>query len=284
MQNITTQYGKLIPQYTTDDLRKRDLFPVEYHANGTVKAVPLETQTTIETPVGDVPAELISFHENGTINRIFPLNGKLSGYWSQEDEVGLADPLTINTPAGIVTARILSLGFFDSGALRSITLWPEETASVPTPQGLMKTRIGVSFTLDGNVNSLEPAKPTQIKTIVGEIMAFDPDAVGVNGDINSLAFNEMGEVVRVSTTLTRVTAVAPDGSTMSFSPECRDSLCSESEQEVVPMRIGINDDVVTVQTNPNRPAARIPRAGRAFFAQPFLPQLAQPFTGLRCSV
>ena len=95
MQTISTQYGDLIPQYTDDDLRKREILPVEYHPSGALKAVPLETQTIIATPAGDIPAELISFHENGTISRIFPLNGKLSGYWSQEDEAGagrVADP------------------------------------------------------------------------------------------------------------------------------------------------------------------------------------------------
>ena len=284
MQQLTTRYGLLTPQYTTDDLRKRDLFPVEYHRSGTIKSVPLETQTNIETPAGTVPAELVSFHENGAINRIFPLNGKLSGYWNQEDEAGLAEPLTLNTPVGIVTARVLSLGFFENGALRSITLWPEETASIPTPQGMMEARIGISFTPDGKVQSLEPARPTPVKTVAGEITAYDFDAVGVNGDANSLAFDETGEVVRVSTTLTRLTAVTPDGRTTTFTPECRESLCSESEQEVVPMTIGIDDAAVKVRTNPDQPFTRIPREGHVFFAEPFLPQLAQPFSGLRCSV
>lgn len=284
MQTITTPYGDLVPQYTTDDLRKRDLYPVEYHPNGTPKSVPLEAQTAIETPVGTVPAELISFHENGCLNRVFPLNGKLSGYWSQDDEAALAEPVTLNTPVGILTLRILSLGFFDNGALRSITFWPEDTVSIATPAGPMDTRIGISFTPDGRVRSLEPARPTSVKTMAGEITAFDPDAVGVNGDANSLIFGDDGEILRVTTTLTRLTAVSPEGRNTPFTPEQRESLCSEAEQEVVPMTIRFEADTVTIWTNPDRPGARIPREGHVFFAEPFLPQLAQPFSGLRCSV
>jgi len=284
MEPIITPYGRLIPQHTTDDLRKRDLFPVEYHRSGGVKSVPLETQTPIETPAGVVPAELVSFHENGGLNRIFPLNGKLSGYWSQEDEAALAEPVTLNTPVGIITARVLGLGFFDNGALRSVTLWPEDTLTIPSPAGMMEMRIGVSFTPGGDVRSLEPARPTPIKTLAGEIVAYDPDAVGVNGDANSLVFDGDGNVARVATTLTRLTAVFPDGRTTPFAPEQRESLCSESEQEVVPMVIGFEKDAVTVQTDPDGPVTRIPRQGHVFFAEPFLPQLSNPFAGLRCSV
>ncbi len=284
MEPITTPYGQLIPQHTTDDLRKRELFPVEYHPSGGVKSLPLESQTPMRTPVGVVPAELVSFHENGVINRIFPLNGKLSGYWSQEDEAGLAEPVTLTTPAGLLTVRVLGLSFYDTGALRSITLWPEETMSIPSPAGPVVTRIGVCFTPDGAVRSLEPAKPTPIATPAGEIMAYDPDAVGVNGDVNSLAFDDRGEVARVATTLTRLTGVSPDGRTTAYVPEQRESLCSESEQEIVPMVISFSPDEVTVRTNPDAPATRIPRQGHVFFAEPFLPQLSSPFSGLRCSV
>ncbi|MBG0789694.1 MAG: hypothetical protein H0S80_04260 [Desulfovibrionaceae bacterium] len=284
MQTITTRYGELIPQHTTDDLRKRDLYPVERHPSGGIKSVPLETQTNIETPAGIVPAELVSFHENGRLNRVFPLNGKLSGYWSQEDEAGLARPVTLNTPVGILTIRILSLGFFENGALRSITFWPEDTVSVSTPVGPVETRIGISFTPDGKIRSLEPARPTPVRTVAGEITAFDPDAVGVNGDVNSLEFDEDGGIVRVATTLTRLTAVSPDGGITTFAPCLRESLCSESEQETTPMTVRFGKDAVIVQTGPNRPGERIPRAGHVFFAGPFLPQLARPFSGLRCRV
>jgi hypothetical protein len=284
MQTISTQYGELIPQHTSDDLRKREILPVEYHGSGGLKSVPLEIQTVIATPAGDIPAELISFHENGTINRIFPLNGKLSGYWSQDDEAALAKPLTLTTPIGPIRAKVLSVSFYDDRSLRSLTLWPGETLSVPTPAGPIEARIGVSFTRDGKVRSLEPAKPTSVPTRAGEMTAYDPDAVGVNGDANSLVFDEEGKVCRVITTLTKLTVVHPDGHTHCHIPENRESLCSEAEQEVVPMIVTFTKDAVSVSTDPDVPPTTLPREGHVFFAEPYLPQLANPFVELHCSV
>jgi len=284
MQTISTQYGELIPQHTDDDLRKREILPVEYHASGALKSAPLETQTMFSTSVGEIPGELVSFHENGAINRIFPLNGKLSGYWSQDDEFGLTKPVTLTTPIGLVRAKVMSVSFYDDGSLRSLTLWPSETLSVPTPVGPIETRIGVSFDRDGKVRSLEPAKPTVVPTRAGEINAYDPDAVGVNGDANSLMFDEDGKVCRVITTLTKLTVVHPDGHTHCHIPENRESLCSEAEQEVVPMTVTFTQDTVSVSTNPDAAPLTLPREGHVFFTESYLPQLANPFVELHCSV
>ncbi|MCJ2163487.1 MULTISPECIES: hypothetical protein [unclassified Pseudodesulfovibrio] len=284
MQIISTQYGDLIPQHTDDDLRKREILPMEYHPSGSIKSVPLERQTTIVTQAGELPAELISFHENGVINRIFPLNGKLSGYWSQEDEAGLAEPITLISPIGVLTAKFLSVSFYENQSIRSVTLWPGETLSVPTPVGVIETRIGISFTRDGKVRSLEPAKPTLVKTLAGEMAAFDPDVVGVNGDANSLAFDESGEVCQVITTLTKLKVITPDGHTQGFTPEYRDSLCGDTDKEVVPMKVRFNEREVTVQITPDAGALHLPRAGHVFLAEPYLPQLTHPFGTLRCSI
>jgi hypothetical protein len=274
----------LIPQHTSDDLRKREILPVEFHGSGGVKSVPLENQMVIATPAGEIPAELISFHENGAINRIFPLNGKLSGYWSQDDEAGLSKPVTLTTPIGLVRVKVLSVSFYDDRSLRSLTLWPGETLSVPTPAGPIEARIGVSFTPDGKVRSLEPAKPTTVPTRAGEMTAYDPDAVGVNGDANSLVFDEDGKVSQVITTLTKLTVVHPDGHTHCHIPENRESLCSEAEQEVVPMTVSFTKDTVSVSTDPDAVPLTLPREGHVFFAEPYLPQLANPFVELHCSV
>ncbi|WP_319584150.1 hypothetical protein [uncultured Pseudodesulfovibrio sp.] len=284
MQTISTQYGELIPQHTDDDLRKREILPVEYHATGAVKSVPLEKQTIFSTSIGEIPGELVSFHPNGTINRIFPLNGKLSGYWSQDDEAGLSKPVSLTTPIGLIQVKVLSVSFYDDRSLRSLTLWPGETLSVPTPVGPIEARIGISFTRDGKVRSLEPAKPTTVPTRAGEMTAYDPDAVGINGDANSLEFDEEGKVCRVITTLTKLTVVHPDGHTHCHVPENRESLCSEAEQEVVPMTVTFTKDTVSVSTDPDAAPLTLPREGHVFFAEPYLPQLANPFVELHCSV
>jgi hypothetical protein len=281
---LETPLGPLTPQHTTDDLRKKEVQPVVFHQSGVIRYLPLESQTMVPTPAGDIAAEMVTFHPDGCLSRIFPLNGKLSGYWSQEDEAGLAAPTTLLTPVGVITAMIINVSFYPSGAMRSITLWPGQALSIPTPAGVIQTRMGVAFGPDGAVRSIEPSKPTPVATPAGEIMAYDPDAVGINGDVNSLVFDDDGGVARIATTLTRLTVAAPDGRTTTFLPEERESLCGDTEREMVPMTVQFTAGTVIVRTSPETLPALIPRAGHAFFTAPYLPQLAHPFGQLRCSI
>lgn len=284
MEAVTTPYGEFIPQHTADDLRKKEILPISYHDNGTIRSLPLENQTVIATPAGDIPAELISFHENGALNRVFPLNGKLSGYWSQDDEAALAEPVTLETPSGTIVSKIISIGFYDNGLIRSITLWPGETVLITTPAGKLGARIGLSFTLDGKLQSIEPDTPTPVSTFMGDITAYDPDAVGVNGDRNSLMFAENGDIVSVTTTLSRIKVVSPDGRKTMYTPEYRESLCGDEETEVVPMAVGIIDGTVTIQQDPDRAPVVIPMDQHVFYAEPHLPQIENTLGALRCSV
>jgi len=284
MTSFTTRYGDLTPQTSASELRRKDIEPITYHGNGQVKSIPLETQTPIVTPAGIIPAELISFHENGTINRIFPLNGKLSGYWTQEDEESLTAPVRLLTPLGKREARVISVSFYDNEAIRSITLWPGETIPVSTASGFIEARIGISFTRDGAIESLEPATPSLVKTLAGEITAFDPDAVGVNGDANSLVFDKDGNVIRVTTTLSKLKAVHPNGTISHFAPGTRESLCSESEEEIVPMVVSIGKQTIAIQTTATAPACKVPLDQHLFFTEPYLPQLANSLERMHCSI
>ncbi|KAB1443165.1 hypothetical protein [Pseudodesulfovibrio senegalensis] len=272
MQPIQTKYGDLIPQHTTDDLRKKEVLPVRYHENGTPKTVPLEMQTSIPTPVGNIPAELVTFHENGTLKRVFPLNGKLSGYWGESDEAALAEPTPVQTPAGMITAKVIAISFHENEAIRSLTLWPGEVVSLVTPVGPMKARIGISFDRNGMLRSLEPASPTSVTTPIGDIMAFNSDALGVNGDMNSLVFDARGAVARVTTTLSQLSVVRPNGESDLFKPLYRESYCSETEQEPVPMIVAIGKDTITIQTHCDLPTIRIPTADHVFLSESPLPR------------
>lgn len=284
MADISTPYGVFTPQRTANELRRKEIMPVTYYRSKQVRSIPLEKQTVVSTPVGEVPAELVSFHENGTLNRVFPLNGKLSGYWSQEDEEKLAKPVTLTTPAGIFTAKIIGVGFHDNEALRSITLWPEETITVDTPAGYIKTRIGISFTRDGRIQSIEPAAPTPVETFAGTITAFDPDAVGVNADDNSLAFGADGSITKIATTLNCLKAVHPNGSHTMFIPAVRESLCGDTEEEIVPMVVKMDGSNVEIRTDAELPSTSIPKADHLFFAEPYLMQLARTLEVMRCAV
>lgn len=284
MRPITTQYGELIPQHTTDDLRKKEILPVTLHANGMHKSIPLEKETTITTPVGDISAELVTFHDNGTLNRIFPLNGKLSGYWGEADELELAKPITLRTSAGDITAKIISISFYDNETLRSLTFWPGEVVDVLTPAGPMKVHTGLSFSLNGALRSLEPASPTPISTIIGDITAFDPDAMGVNGDINSLVFDSHGNVKQVTTTLSRISVIHPDGQAILYKPLFRESYCSETEQEPIPMVIKIEEHTISICTHSDHPPTCIPIADHVFFSESHLPQLETGIAHMACGL
>lgn len=281
---LKTSLGDFVPQYTTDDLRKKEVLPVVFYKSGLLRTLPLEQQTMVSTPAGETPAELITFHPNGNVNRVFPLNGKLSGYWSQEDEADMAKLMTLHTPVGTIKTKAIGVGFHENKALRSITFWPDEAVTILTPIGSIEARIGISFATNGTIQSLEPAKPTPVKTMVGEITAYDPDAVGINGDTNSLVLDEQGEVKRVATTLTRLTVIDPDGKTSTFTPQYRESLCGDTEQEIVPMIISFGDVSISIQLDQDAPGTCFPRSGHLFSTTPYLPQLFQPIGIMRCSI
>jgi hypothetical protein len=281
--DLDTSLGRLRPQHTIDDTRHMTLAPVTFHRNGQVRSLPLETRTVLATPVGDLPAELVTFHENGAVARVFPLNGKLSGYWTEADEARLADPLTVATPLGPVTARIVAVAFDPLGRLRSLTLWPEEEVAVKAPVGQAPVRMGLSFYADGALRSLEPARPLEVPTPVGPVWAFDPDAVGVSGDDNSLVFSPSGEVLRVATVRTAVSARLPDGTRQVVTPGTRESLCGDSELEAVALVLEFSLDAVTARTAPKQALARVPLVGTVFTTRPHITAFATPLKPRRCA-
>lgn len=280
----STEAGELLAQHSTDDLRRKTLQPVSMYSNGKVKSLPLEDRTPVFTPVGIIEAEMVTFYKSGKLKRVFPLNGTLSGYWTQEDEGKLADPLTLETPVGPLCVKVISLCFYETGTLRSITFWPGEEPIVQTPAGPVRTRIGISFSPEGRIRSLEPAEPTPLQTSIGKITAYDSDAVGINGDSNSLVFDDEGRVAAMSSTLNMITARHYSGAEFVFVPELRDSLCSESEREIVPMRMIFDEQGIEISLRPYSEPSYVDFAEYEISVTPFLPQLDNLSRGLICSV
>jgi hypothetical protein len=216
---LSTPAGVLVPQYEPEDPRRQRVQPVELHPGGGLKAVSLQEKEVIETPVGPMAAERVTFHPGGQLRRVFPLDGKISAYWSVENETALAGPQHMETPLGVVSARIISVHFFPSGALRSVTLWPGERATIATPQGPASVSVGFSFHESGALRSFEPDAPFEAKTPIGTVLAFDTDPEGgMAADLNSLQFDEAGNVTALTTATDKVVvtckAVAeagPDG-------------------------------------------------------------------------
>lgn len=224
---LDTPLGRLIPQFSTDDMRRPKVEPLLFHPNGTLRSIALEERTEVATPLGPMRAELLTFYPCGNLRRVFPLNGKLSGYWTEKEEAALIEPMTVATPAGTVTARLVGVQFHPDGALRSLTLWPGETVEADTPAGRIPVRIGLSFHRSGKLRSVEPARPVQVSTPLGMLEAFDPDALGIHGDLNSLVFGEDGSTASLATPAHTVEVTLPDETARLFEPEKTPNLCDE---------------------------------------------------------
>lgn len=236
-QSLFTPLGPLAPQYTAHALRKRQLPAISFHQNGMIRNLPLEEQTWVSTPQGPMPAEQVTFYDTGALKRVFPLNGTLSGYWTQEDEAALAEPMALDTPIGLVEALIVSAYFSPQGSLRSLTLWPGQTIDVPSPVGAVTARIGVSFFDSGALKSLEPATPSAVPTPVGELLAFDSDAVGICGDENSLRFRENGALLGLKTLAHAFDVKLENGRVCRVTPPLRRNPCDGERMEAAPLSL-----------------------------------------------
>ncbi|MDR3154430.1 MAG: hypothetical protein LBW85_09230 [Deltaproteobacteria bacterium] len=187
--------GTFTPSYRHGDARSKRAHSVFFYPSGRLKGLRLDRQAALRLPsVGAVPAEKLTFYESGAVKRVFPLDGRISGYWTERDERSLAEPLSLSLPCGEFSCLVSSLRFHESGAVSSVTLWPGENVEIAAGGRLYRVRIGFSLDEAGNLSSLEPARPTLVPTPLGELEAFDPEAVGIVADRNSLELDPSGGV------------------------------------------------------------------------------------------
>jgi len=238
---LSTPYGELIPQYEAEDMGRRQLKPFYFYKNGAIKSVPLQTQTLLRTPVGGIPAELVTFYESGSVKRVFPLDGKLSGFWTAKNEFELAEEMTVESPIGSLRAKFIAIQFYESGALKSLTLWPGEFLTLMTPAGQIRVRTGIAFYEDGAIRSLEPAGVVQVETPIGKMTAYDNDPQGVHGDLNSLQFSPEGTVMALKTIAEEITVTDQLGNAHRFAPTLKDNPCGVERKIVVPMKVRFSE-------------------------------------------
>jgi len=238
---LSTPYGDLIPQYEAEDMGRRQLKPFYFYKNGAIKSVPLQTQTLLRTPVGGIPAELVTFYDSGSVKRIFPLDGKLSGFWTAKNEFELAEEMTVESPIGSLRAKFIAIQFYESGALKSLTLWPGEFLTLMTPAGQIRVRTGIAFYEDGTIRSLEPAGVVQVETPIGKMTAYDNDPQGVHGDLNSLQFSPEGTVMALKTIAEEITVTDQLGNAHRFAPTLKDNPCGVERKIVVPMKVKFSE-------------------------------------------
>lgn len=238
---LSTPYGELVPQYEAEDMGRRQLKPFYFYKNGAIKSVPLQTQTLIRTPVGGIPAELVTFYESGNIKRVFPLDGKLSGFWTAKNEFALTEEMTVESPVGSLRAKFIAIQFYESGALKSLTLWPGEFLTLMTPAGQIRVRTGIAFYENGAIRSLEPAGVVQVETPVGTMTAYDNDPQGVHGDLNSLQFSPDGTVMALKTIAEEITVTDQLGNAHRFAPTLKENPCGVERKVVVPMKVRFSE-------------------------------------------
>ena len=246
--SISTEYGELIPQYGEaiyGERQKKYRSSIAWYKNGQIKSIALDKQHEIKTPLGYYEAELITFYENGNLKRIFPLNGKIDGFWSEEDEGNLCKSYNFKLKNGEIEAKIIGIYLYDSGALKSISLWPNEVVEVKIKDKLIEVRNGISFYENGKIKSIEPQNKLKIETPIGDIYAYDKDAIGIHGDQNSLVFSEEEEVIGITTTHSAVKVSEKDSErTQWIEPLIVDSLIEDDEKTILPLKIKFEENEI----------------------------------------
>lgn len=192
---IQTPAGRWVPRWTDDGVRRKYNKSLSLYPSGAIRSVALHDRTPVLTSQGLITAEHVTFYENGAIHRVFPFNGRISGFWTQEEEKALASSFSVCWGSQSLQAPIMIFRFYLSGKLRSLTFWPGDEHEIITPLGPVLARTGVSFYEDGSIQSIEPARPTQIHGENGTCFAYDMDASGLHGDSNSLRFAPDGTVI-----------------------------------------------------------------------------------------
>lgn len=210
---------KFIPLYGFLDERRKEFPAVKVYKNGNIKCIYLNESTSINTSIGIFEVEKITFYEGGEINRLFLLDGKLSGYWSEDDEYNLAKKYKFDFDFTSFESKIISLHFYKSGHVKSLTLWPKDRIKLNIGTNSIVTRIGFSLYESGALKSCEPFRPIEISTPIGKVDAYDINAIGIHGDTNSLNFYENGDIKSLITSTNTITICTSEGDTIFHSPK-----------------------------------------------------------------
>ncbi|MCB2293865.1 hypothetical protein LGK95_10065 [Clostridium algoriphilum] len=243
---IKTMYGDLIPQYDESEVRRKYKRSLAFYESGNMQCISFQKQTVIDTSIGKLPAELALFYDGGKVKRIFPLNGKITAYWTEQNEYELAEELDFNFKFGNFKKKVIGINFYESGDVKSLTLWPRDFINIPSIYGVIETRIGLSLYQNGVIKSCEPRKHTAINSIIGELHAFDLGASGLNGDRNSLNFNEDGTVKSLSTSTDIIIVQDIFGQLIVYKPELKPNNFNELIMDIIPLKIEFNLEKVKI--------------------------------------
>ncbi len=248
---IATAFGTLVPQYADDGLRRKYAKSLSFYKNGNIKTISLQKQMNIKTSIGEVPAEFISFYDNGSIKRILSLNGKITAFWTEENEYELAIETELNLKLGKFNKKIMGIKFYETGEVKSLTFWTAERINIHSPCGMADIRIGISLYEDGDLKSCEPSIPLKVNTSIGDIMAYDLNAIGINGDENSLNFYEDGTIKSLVTSVDKIKVTSLNGKVRTFEPGSKISSYNDEGTDIIPLTIEFYNDKIRFNKDSN---------------------------------
>lgn len=237
---------KLTPSYGFLQLRRKEFPSVKVYKSGNIKSISLNEPTSITTKIGEYEVEKITFYEEGPINRMFLLDGKLSGYWSEDDEYNLAKTHKFNFEFASFEAKAISLHFYKTEELKSITLWPKERVKLTLGEYNFIGRIGFSLYKSGKLKSCEPFRPTTINTSIGYIEAYDLNALGIHGDKNSLNFYEDGKIKSLISSGNTITVYTLEGNVIIHSPKKVRKYSNSEVMDTITLAIEFSGDKVII--------------------------------------
>jgi antitoxin component YwqK of YwqJK toxin-antitoxin module len=243
---LKTPVGHLVPLYDFYGRRSKS-DSVSFYSNGTLKSICLHKQALIDTPAGSISAEKIIFYPSGKIKRLFPLDGSVTGFWTEQDESVLADPLKLNIGKNALNVRLIGACFYENDTVRSLTLWPGEKKEILTPLGKFAVRCGISYYENGDLKSWEPAFPYKIDTPIGKITAYDNNPLGINGDLNSVEFHSDGNLKSMKTDMNLIEVYKNGIRVKTISPKLVRSFMDPLKKELLPIKLGFTKEALYLE-------------------------------------
>ncbi len=142
----------------------------EFHENGEIKSVYLESESSVTTPSGELPTDYIRFYEDGSIHGIELTQSREITVQNQTYRI---DPSQGGS----------SIYFYKDGVVESIDA--TEDSSVTVGENIYNPK-GIRFNNDGTIRSLRLRNNAEITTVVGNLLV---DAVYFysDGTIKSLS-------------------------------------------------------------------------------------------------
>lgn len=240
-----------IPKYTQDDFRTKYRDNIKFYETGEIKSIYLEQQQEIKTRVGKVKAELVTFYKSGHIKRVFPLYGEVNGFWSQEEEKQQLSDTVLEIKGQILRGKMSCIHFYESGRLKSITLWEDESIVVKSPYGEIEVCKGISFYESEDIESLEPMKPFYLGIKEYGFIASANFANQIHGDINSLQFTKEGNVRALSSGVTSF-ILQSEHEKVIISPMFKESDVNVGTFELVPISIEWVSDMLVIEDSDHK--------------------------------